>query len=144
MLNESGGCLCGPACVACPYHTMVDHIALLRESLPHCDKALGFHFFPTAWGDFVAESAMCALVEAIAVRAGQPLVTNIGINRFGKHSWRSTGAVYLTSLGIELFRIQLMAIWSSPVIMRYCRLAPCRPSRIMSMNTKRPTAWLSC
>ena len=118
------GCLCGPACIACPYHTMVDHIALLRDSFPRCTKDLDFPLFPTACGEFVSESAICALVEFIADRAGQPLVTKTGVNRFGKHSWRSTGAVFLTSLGLELFRIQLLARWSSPVIMRYCRLAP--------------------
>ena len=32
--------------------------------------------------------------------------------------------MYLTALGLELFRIQLLARGSSPVIMRYCRIAP--------------------
>ena len=34
------------------------------------------------------------------------------------------GGVYLTGLRMELFRIQLMARWSSPVVMRYARLSP--------------------
>ena len=118
------GCLCGPACDACPFHVMKQHLDLLDEMFPSSRTDLDFPLFPTAGGDFVSEAAMCALVEAIAVRAGQPLHTKTGINRFGKHSWRSTGAVYLTGLGLELYRIQLLARWSSPVVMRYCRLAP--------------------
>ena len=64
------------------------------------------------------------LVDAVAEILGQPLVANDGIRRYGKHSWRATGAVYLTSLRMELHRIQLLARWSSPVIMHYARLAP--------------------
>ena len=67
---------------------------------------------------------MVALVEHIAARAGLPLFTKTGVKRYGKHSWRATGAVHLTAMSVELFRIQLLARWSSPVIMRYARLAP--------------------
>ena len=34
------------------------------------------------------------------------------------------GAVFLTALKVELYRIQLLARWQSPVIMHYARLAP--------------------
>ena len=67
---------------------------------------------------------MVDLVDAIAELLGQPLCTKSGVRRYGKHSWRATGAVYLTSLRMELYRIQLLARWSSPVIMHYARLAP--------------------
>ena len=44
----------------------------------------------------------------------------------GKHSFQSTGAVYLSSLGIELLKIQMLARWASPIITHYTRLAPLR------------------
>ena len=107
-----------------PYHAAEDHLEFLATLFPDAEGISDFPLFPSETGDFVHENKMLALVEAIAVRVGEPLVTKAGTNRFGKHSWRATGAVYLTSLRMELFRIQLMARWSSPVIMRYARLSP--------------------
>ena len=66
---------------------------------------------------------MAALVDYFTGALGAPLLSTAGGRRFGKHSWRATGAVYLSSLQLELFKIQLMARWSSPIIMRYARSA---------------------
>ena len=52
---------------------------------------------------------MVKTVEHVAEKTGQPLKTKAGANRFGKHSWRSTGAVWLTAARVEMFRIQLLA-----------------------------------
>ena len=49
-----------------------------------------------------------------------------GVNIFGKHSWRATGAVYLSALGIELAKISLLARWASALIVHYARIAPLR------------------
>ena len=67
---------------------------------------------------------MVDLVDAIAELLGQPLFTKSGARRYGTHSWRATGAVYLTSLRMELYRTQLLARWCYPVIMHYARWAP--------------------
>ena len=97
------GCLRSPSCDACPYHEAVAHIKLLESWFPECIDDLGFPLFPGLDGSFFEEAARGALVEAIAARLGQPLVTKLGANRYGERSWRSTGAVYLTALGIELY-----------------------------------------
>ena len=70
--------------------------------------------------------AIVALVDELATRSGESLVTPDGQRRYGKHSFRSTGAVYLSSLGIELLKIQMLARWASPIITHYTRLAPLR------------------
>ena len=42
----------------------------------------------------------------------------------GKHSWRSTGAVWFTLIGIAVAKIQLLARWDSELVTHYTRLAP--------------------
>ena len=123
-VEREWGCLCSDHNTACPFHAAVARLALLERLFPDHLRDADFPLFPTGAGDFVKDERMVDLIEAIAQRLGEPLTTKTGINRYGKHSWRATGAVYLTGLRMELFRIQLMARWSSPVIMRYARLSP--------------------
>ena len=78
-----------------------------------------FFFFPTAEGAVVQGVAVVALVDELAARTGEALVTADGQRRYGKHSFRSTGAVYLSSLGIDLLKIKMLARWASPIITHY-------------------------
>ena len=81
--------------------------------------------FPDAEGNMVSATAMIALVDELAVRSGESVTNADGLRRFGRHSWRSTGAVWLTgTMGIEVLKVQMMARWSSPVVTHYTRLAP--------------------
>ena len=54
--------------------------------------------FPTADGSHVSAESMLLLVEWIAMQTGEAVVDDEGRRKFGKHSWRSTGAVYLTGV----------------------------------------------
>ena len=54
----------------------------------------------------------------------EPLHTDKGVRRFGKHSFRATGAVYLALVGISVEKIQLMGRWSCGVVVHYTRSAP--------------------
>ena len=81
--------------------------------------------FPTVDGAHVSPESMLLLVEWIAGKTGEAIVDDEGRRKFGKHSWRSTGAVYLTGVvGIEILKVQLLARWASPIITHYTRLAP--------------------
>ena len=122
--ERTWGCLCGPFSVACPYHAAVAQDRLLRETFPQHAERRDIPWFPTATGQHVTATVMLALVEWIATAIGEPLKTKAGARRYGKHSWRSTGAVWLTSQRVELFRVQLLARWASSVIVHYARLAP--------------------
>ena len=80
--------------------------------------------FPGGDGRMVTPQAMLAVVEELARLLGEGVLTGDGRKRFGKHSWRSTGAVYMTSLRVEVYKVQLMARWSSTVVTHYTILAP--------------------
>ena len=65
--------------------------------------------FPDINGNAIPPDILVKLVEELASITGEPLLTAAGQKRYGRHSWRSTGAVRLTSKRVELFRIQLLA-----------------------------------
>ena len=52
------------------------------------------------------------------------MLTYDGRHRFGRHRWRSTGAVFLSAIGLEIVKIQMLARWRSPIVTHYTRLAP--------------------
>ena len=128
--ERSWGCTCshdegkGVATRSCPYHAAVKQLLLLEARFGPLVDDDELPFFPSASGFPTPPEAIVALIEFIAERCGEHLKTSDGVIRFGKHSWRSSGAVYLSSIGIEVSKIMLLARWDSPVVLHYCRLAP--------------------
>ena len=65
-------------------------------------------------------------MELIAAALGDEVRDQAGQRRFTGHTFRVQGAQFLASMGLELFKIQLLARWASPIIMRYAATAPLR------------------
>ena len=80
--------------------------------------------FPQESGEEVASETQVKLVEELARRSGEETVTKDCSKRYGKHSWRATGAVLFMLIGMVLINIMMLARWSSPVTTHYARLAP--------------------
>ena len=110
--------------IGCPYHAAAKHFDMLHKQFGvNHDLPL----FPDSQGDEVTDDAMLKLIEWNAMRTGEDVVDYEGRNSYVKHSWRSTGAVYLTgAVGIEVVKVQLFSRWASPIITHYTRLAPLR------------------
>ena len=127
--TRSWGCTCiDPSSPTreCPYHTMLEHLALLDAHFGDMSGTADFPLFPDSEGNVVQADKMVGLVDELAKRSGEDIHTQEGQRRYGKHSFRSTGAVYLSSIGIELLKIQMLARWASTIITHYTRLAPLR------------------
>ena len=126
--KRSWGCSCWDAKhvrEGCPYHTALAHIAILQEWFG--DDGEGDEaqpLFPGADGLAVSSDVMLAVIEELARMTGENILTHDGRRKYGKHSWRSTGAVFMTSIGIEIFKVQLMWRWACAVVTHYTRLAP--------------------
>ena len=58
-------------------------------------------------------------IEAIAVQLRVPVRDQLGRPRFGGHSMRVSGSQWLASIGIDLYKIQLLGRWASEVL-RIC------------------------
>ena len=80
--------------------------------------------FPTSAGLAGAKKQMSGTVLAIATTLGLPVNSLTGAQRFSGHTFRVTGAMYLASCGIDVWRIQLHCRLGSSSVLRYVRLAP--------------------
>ena len=80
--------------------------------------------FLTETGDMMTGDDVVKLIEYIATQLGKVLVLKGGVRRYGKHSWRATGAVYFAALGLNMHKIGMLARWASPILLHYARVAP--------------------
>jgi hypothetical protein len=86
----------------------------LNSVTAHCRPGQGEEAF-----DGFCENHLFLRQPPHQVLLGEPLVDGHGVRRFGGHSLRVLGARNLDVMGINLMLIQLMARWSSDVVLRY-------------------------
>ena len=75
--------------------------------------------FPTLSGGFVDKRHVVTSIEFVANLTGEALTGSGGVRRFGGHCLRVTGARLMAGVGISVVLIQLMARWSSDVVLRH-------------------------
>jgi len=124
--SRSLSCTCISAIAAlCPFHNLQRQVAWATGQA-HIFKlpAAQHPVFPTRAGRAAEKQHVSATVVAIAVALGLVSDVAIGTRRFSGHTFRVTGAMYLASCGIDIWRIQLHCRWGSNAVLRYVRLAP--------------------
>ena len=107
-----------------PFHAAVELRRALIDSFGDAVDEPGFPLFPDANCDAVPAAVMLKLIEDIAAACGEELINKAGRRRFGKHSWRATGAVFLAESGIEVMKITLIGRWHCSVVLHYTRTSP--------------------
>lgn len=126
--DRTWGCVCPdpdvPASRACPYHAAEALVDFLISRFGHRVREDGFPLFPDAAGKQVSADSMLDFIVELAVLCGEPLKSKSGQNRFGKHSWRATGAVFLGACGIEVWKITMLGRWHCSIVISYTRTAP--------------------
>ena len=120
------GCVCaGNGNLPCPVHAVLLQLRLLEDTFGQVRVSSGeLPLFPSVAGRFVEKYRVVSSIEAAATLCDEPLVDAQGSRRFGGHSLRVTGARTLAGLGVDIHLIQLMARWSSDVVLRYVAEAP--------------------
>ena len=120
------GCVCaGNGKMPCPVHAVLTQLRLLEDTFGQDRVSSGeLPLFPTVAGRFVEKCHVVSSIEAAATLCDEPLEDAQGSRRFGGHSLRVTGARTLAGLGVDIHLIQLMARWSSDVVLRYVAEAP--------------------
>ena len=108
----------------CPYHAAVHHLAYLKAKFPKLIGDADFPLFPDQAGEELLGDNVLDFIELLAAMLGLPLMDKNGVKKFGKHSFRSTGAVHLAEMGLEVSKIQLIGRWLCGIVLHYCRLAP--------------------
>ena len=123
--SRSWGCVCdGAGSAPCPYHALRAQEDLLERLFGNRAARPGVPFFPTGSGAVVDKTAVVATIEAIGVQLGLDVSLPDGGKAFGGHSLRVTGAQWLAGLGVPIPTIQLLARWSSDVVLRYVADTP--------------------
>ena len=110
----------------CPYHAWVTQLGNLKRRFGDLEGNLPEHLraFPDEAGATVPKEKVVETAECLATLTNRPLVSVDGDRLYGGHVWRISGARHLATLGLALWLIQLIARWSSDVILRYVREAP--------------------
>lgn len=137
------GCVCSAGATICPYHSAIEQDALLTELVKRVGKSADdVPFFPTCTGRVVAKERVVLTFERIAQQLGESLTDDLGRRRFTGHLLRVQGARELATAGIEIFKIQLLARWRSPIVLRYAQEAPLA-SLTADFNMRRQAQGLS-
>ncbi|CAK0867373.1 unnamed protein product, partial [Prorocentrum cordatum] len=133
-------CLCreGRRRPDCPYHAAVRQIDLLKGTFgapwpPDCP------LFPTSCGDACLEVGIVDSLERTLVAANIGVASDAGAELCGGHSFRVTGAQRLSSLGVEISKIMVLARWPSDAVSRYVGEAPLDrlPAEVAALEARR-------
>ena len=120
------GCCCSAAPGICPRHTLEHQRAWVQAEFPHLgDDA---PLFPTLAGTAPSKAAMVGTIQATAARLGLPLTGPTGVELFTGHVWRVSGAQFLARMGIDVWRIQILARWAGRTVAQYVADAPLHSS----------------
>ena len=95
-----------------------------------CEADAERPFFVTWNGESLRPEKMLAFIEKFTEIAGDANLTKAGVRKFGKHSFRSTGAVQLAQMGLEVSKIQIIGRWLRRIVLRYCRDAPLKTTAL--------------
>ena len=114
---------------SCPYCAACHHKKYLDEVFRDGSRDLGCEddpLFPDKEGNEMRPEKVLEFIEAVATECGEKLRNENGVRRFGKHSFRSTGAVWLSEMGLAMEKVKLIGRWNCGVVNHYVRLAPLR------------------
>ena len=93
--------------------------------------------FPAPSGNVAYKVQVSSTVRQVASILGMPLDTPTGPHRHFGHTFRATGATYLASCGIDVWRIQLHGCWGPGAVRRCVRLSPLAPSLSLQASVGR-------
>lgn len=117
----------------CPYHLLKDQVAWARRHATSNSSPL----FRTTTGEPATKKATGQTITRMAELLGLDLVTKSGAPRFTGHTFRVTGAMFLASSGIDVWRIQIHGRWGSDTVLKYVRLAPLTKSLALEVSLGR-------
>lgn len=90
--------------------------------------------FPTISGLPAPKKCVVESICNIAKHLGLAGQTKSGAPRFTGHTFRVSGAMWLASSGIDIWRIQLHGRWGSSAVVKYVRLAPLARSLALEVS----------
>ena len=126
--TRTWGCVCQEdRGIACPFHS-AKHILARLDSLAEQLNTEASHLplFPSIDGQVITKVAAVETIFKLASLIDARTHDDLGRPLYGGHSLRTGGAVALAGLGVDSAKIQCLARWESPMLLRYAKLAPLR------------------
>jgi integrase len=117
-------CCCSAAGLdTCPACAVMEQIKWLDAELANSspEERDQSPLFPSASGDIVSKPAVIETIRSAAEMLGERRLGSSGVQRFGGHSLRSTGTVFLAKAGVDVWRIQALGRWGSDAVRGYLR-----------------------
>ena len=87
--------------------------------------------FPDSHGNYCTKIGVVNTIRKAAEMAGMQVCDSEGHHRLSGHTFRITGARYLSAAGLDPITIQLLGRWGSNVVLTYLAEAP-----LMSLNQR--------
>ena len=123
-VDRTWGCLCGTHQIeGCPFHQAEFHMKKLIRKFGS-ERVMQLPFFPTEDGGTVEKVKVVETFERLHERLNLPVLDEDGAKLLGGHSMRLAGARLLSSAGLHLYQVELMARWKSPMLIHYAQSAP--------------------
>ena len=131
-VERSWGCLCSiHGTTGCPYHSAKLQSEFLRLLFGDIDNNVELPFFPQRDGSTVDKIRVVETFEQLHHFLNIPYQDEDGARLLGGHSMRLAGARFLSSSGLHLYQVELMARWRSPMLLHYAQTAPlCKITQI--------------
>jgi hypothetical protein len=120
------GCVCSEdQLIPCAFHSAVLQFdSLVAAFGPKAHWPADLPLFPLWDGGPYSKEQVVAVYEHWASETGEPLIDAMGRRRIGGHTARVSGARYLAGIGLEVFKLCVLARWASATVLRYVQLAP--------------------
>ena len=123
--TRSWGCLCATVGMwRCPFHAAVRQRELIESIADPVALEQDLPFYPQKSGEAPSKESVVASFEHWHALVGLPVLDSSGRRRMGGHSARLGGVQLLAQEGLHVVQIELMARWSSPMILHYAKSAP--------------------
>lgn len=122
--TRTWSCVCDRS-IPCPFHVLRQHCEQLDAMQTQPDAPL----FPDEFGNYCTKTGVVNTIRRAAHLAGMELQDSEGSHLLSGHTFRITGARFLSAAGLDPITIQLLGRWGSNAVLTYLAEAP-----LMSMN----------
>ena len=118
--TRTWSCLCDRE-LPCPFHVLLNYVNRIKADN---EVDMTRPLFVSNSGSHCTKEGVIATIRWAAQMAGQDIVTMEGEHLISGHTFRITGARYLSSLGLDAITVQLLGRWGSDAVLTYLAEAP--------------------
>eukprot|EP00435_Cladocopium_sp_Y103_P035473 s1409_g9.t1 len=122
--SRTWSCICDRS-LPCPFHILKEHCGQLDRQGRGADLPL----FPDKHGNYCTKSGVVQTIRIAAQKTGMEVTDSEGGQRLSGHTFRITGARFLSAAGLDPITIQLLGRWGSNAVLTYLAESP-----LMSMK----------